>query len=93
MAIYISTSDSKREYEVLDTIFAFDSHKEGFFTNASPHKAFDGVRKELSEQCKKLGGDAVISCMFEYRNAIGSGLFGKKAVIEIFAYGTAVKFQ
>lgn len=93
MAVYISTSDSARDYEVLDAIFALDSHKDGFFSNIDPNKAFEGVKKQLSDKCAKLGGDAVISCQFEYRMAVGAGLLGKKQVIEIFAYGTAVKFK
>lgn len=40
-----------------------------------------------------MGADAVICCQFEYRVAVGQGLFGSKQAIEIFAYGTAVKLQ
>lgn len=92
MAIFTSTSDSQKSYEVIDTVFALDSHKAGFFSNADPNKAFDGVKQQLILKCENLGGDAVVSCQFEYRNALADGLLGKKQVIEIFAYGTAVKF-
>ena len=48
----------------------------------------------LEKECKKLGGNAVIDCQFEYRNAIEAKLIGKdNQVIEIFAYGTAVKYE
>lgn len=88
----ISTGDIKQDYTILDAIFATDSHKEGFFSgNADPNKAFDGVKKQLSAKCKSLGGDAVINCQFEYRVAVADGLMSKKQVMEIFAYGTAVK--
>jgi len=93
MAIYTSTTGTEKPYAVLDTVFAIDSHKAGFFSNADPNKAFDGVKKQLVEKCAKLGGHAVLCCQFEYRNAVDSGLFGAKQVIEIFAYGTAVRFE
>lgn len=93
MTISISTGNISRDYEVLDSIFALDSHKAGFFSgNIDPGKAFDGVKKQLKDKCKSLGGDAVISCQFEYRNALADGVFGKKQAIEIFAYGTAIRY-
>ena len=87
----ISTGDIKKDYEIIDTIFAMDSHKEGLIFGADPGKAFDGVKNQLSKKCKSIGGNAVINCQFEYRVAVGDGLMSKKQVIEIFAYGTAVK--
>ena len=95
MSIYVSTGDARRNYDVLDTVFALAAHEEGFFKNANPEKAFEGVTKQLIEKCKKLGGDAVLNCQFEYRVAAKSSFFvgfKDKQVIEIFAYGTAVKF-
>lgn len=89
----IATGDIKQNYQIIDTIFAMDSHKEGFLSSADPGKAFEGVKTQLEKKCKSLGGDAVINCEFEYRNAVGEGLIGKKQVIEIFAYGTAVKIS
>ena len=94
--VVISTGDLKQEYEILDTIFAIDSHAGGFWSKSvSPSKAFEGVKEQLDKECKKLGGNAVINCQFEYRNALAyDGLLGnkKKQVIEILAYGTAVKY-
>ena len=88
-----STGDIKQEYTIIDIIFAMDSHKEGIIFSADPNKAFEGVKAQLTKKCKALGGDAVINCQFEYRVAVGDGLISKKQVIEIFAYGTAVKLQ
>lgn len=93
MSIIISTTDLKRDYEVIDTIFAIDAHKEGFLKAADPNQAFEGVKKALEGKCKLLNGDAVICCQFEYRVAVADGLMSKKQVMEIFAYGTAVKFK
>jgi hypothetical protein len=92
VAIIISTGDIKEPYVVIDAIFALDASKEGFLSGVDPGKAFAGVKSQLTSTCKRLGGDAVINCQFEYRNALAGGLLGKKQCIEIFAYGTAVKF-
>jgi uncharacterized protein YbjQ (UPF0145 family) len=53
----------------------------------------EGVKQQLMNVCKKLGGDAVTNCQFEYRNALTPGMLGSKQTIEIFAYGTAIKFK
>lgn len=92
--IKVSTSSVSQPFEVVDVVFAFDSHKEGFLDGgADPTKAFVKVVNRLRSICADLGGDAVINCQFDYRYAVGSSLVGNaKQVIEIYAYGTAVKF-
>jgi|UniRef100_UPI0040472B22 predicted nuclease with TOPRIM domain len=92
--IKVSTSSINQQFEVVDVVFAFDSHKEGFLENgADPTKAFLKVVNRLRSICADLGGDAVINCQFDYRYAVGSSLVGNaKQVIEIYAYGTAVKY-
>ena len=89
--VKVMTSAPAGSYEVLDCIFALDSHQEKFWSAAKPEQAFDGVKQQLIIKCKELGGNAVIGCQFEYRNAAEEGLFGAKQLIEIFAYGTVVK--
>lgn len=91
--ILITTSDLKEDYEIIDAIFALDSCTEGVFKSADPNKAFDKVKEGLRKKCAELGGHAVINCEFEYRVAISQGLMGAKQVIEIFAYGTAVRLH
>ncbi len=92
--ILITTGDIKEEYETIDAIFALDSCKEGFFSLADPNKAFDKVKNVLRKKCNELGGHAVINCQFEYRVAVSQGFItGSKQVIEIFAYGTAVRLH
>lgn len=93
MTIKISTTDVEQDYEILDAVFALDSSTAKIFSSANPGQAFDGVKKQLQEVCANLGGNAVVGCQFEYRNALADGIFGKKQSIEIFAYGTAVKFK
>ncbi|MBR4262086.1 MAG: heavy metal-binding domain-containing protein [Bacilli bacterium] len=91
--ILITTGDIQEEYEVIDTIFAVDSCKESFFNGADPNKAFNKVKETLRSKANELGGQAVINCQFEYRNATAPGFVGSKQVIEIFAYGTAVRLH
>lgn len=90
--IIISTGGINKDYEILDAIFAVDSHQESFLVSADPNKAFAGVKKQLASKCRALDGDAVIDCEFEYRVAVADGLMSKKQVMEIFAYGTAIRF-
>lgn len=66
----------------------------GWGASANPGKAFEGVKEALEKECKRLGENAVVFCQFEYRNALEAKLIGKdNQVIEIFAYGTAVKYD
>lgn len=94
--ITVSTSAIQEKYKVIDVVFAFDSHEPGSFSSffgsggAKPGAAFDRVIDRLRHACFNIGGDAVISCQFEYRFATTSGLFGSKPLVEIYAYGTAV---
>lgn len=64
-----------------------------FFKSADPNKAFDKVKDRLRKKASELCGHAVINCQFEYRVAVSQGLMGSKQVIEIFAYGTAVRLH
>lgn len=92
--ILITTGDIHEDYEIIDAVFALDSCQQGLFTGADPNKAFDKVKEGLRKKAESLGGHAVINCQFEYRVAVSSGGFGgSKQVIEIFAYGTAVRLH
>jgi len=93
MSIKITTADIAEEYEIIEPVFAFDSSAEKMFSSANPELAFKGVNKELAEHCRRVGGDAVVGCQYEYRNALADGFIGKKQSIEIFCYGTAVKLK
>jgi len=88
--ILISTGSVPWHYEILDAIFALDSHAAGVFTASNPARAFSGVKEQLRNQCRSMRGNAVINCQFEYRVALADGLFGQKQCVEIFAYGTAL---
>lgn len=91
--IPVLTGPPDCSYEFIDSIFAVDSSTGFFYNSPQPQQAFDGVKNQLRLQCFAIGGDAVIWCRFEYRNALGDGLIGKNPVIELFAYGTAVRLK
>ena len=81
--------------EPVDAIFAIGSHTYGglFGGGSDPNLAFEGVKQQLRRTCRARGCDAVINCQFEYRVAVSSGLIGTNQVVEIFGYGTAVRFR
>ena len=89
--VLVITGELNTDCQIIDSVFAMDSSTEGLFSGADPGKAFAGVRRQLRETAISLGGDAVINCIFEYRVAVSQGLMGSKQVMEIFAYGTAVR--
>ncbi|NLU23147.1 MAG: YbjQ family protein [Clostridiales bacterium] len=89
--IVISTGNLHREYRVLDCIFAVDFNKQTWFKAANPADSFNGVKDQLAQRCRDLGGDAVISCQFQYRISTDNAVLSKQ-VAEIWAYGTAIKF-
>ena len=91
--VLVITGELNMNYQVIDSVFALDSHKEGIFSLADPKQAFAGVRQQLRQQAVDLGADSIINCQFEYRTKNEANLFGSghKEVIEIFAYGTAVR--
>ena len=93
--IILSTGQIGRPYEVLDVVFAIDVADPGAFVRrggADAGAAFNKVKMQLRHQCAARGGDAVMHCQFFHRVAEGSNLPAGKQPMEIFAYGTAVKF-
>lgn len=87
----VSTTNINDKYEVIDTVFIVHSEEAGGFLGMGgidPDTAFNGVKTQLSKKAEELGADAVIGCDFEQR--IAQTATGKQ-VLEVFAYGTAVK--
>jgi hypothetical protein len=89
--IQVLTGDFPGPYDVIDSIFALDSTTASIFQGINPNDAFEGVKQQLRHRCMKLGGDAVVNCQFQYRNALADGIIGKNQSLEIFAYGTAIR--
>lgn len=101
--IKVSTSTICENFEIIETVFAIETHKDALFANilghgaADPHKAFGGVTDLLKKNCYQLGGDAVINCNFNWEVGVSSDVFGisipgfSRKLHMIYAYGTAVK--
>jgi hypothetical protein len=89
--IVISTGGLDCSYQIIDTIMVFDSDTAVFGLGVDAKQTFDSVKELLRERAVEAGGDAVIFCQFEYRNAVRSGIIANAPVFEIFAYGTVVK--
>lgn len=93
--VVLSTGEAGRPYQVIDVIFAIDSADQSALTHRAgvdPGAAFNKVKMRLRHQCAARGGDAVIQCRFFHRVADGPKFPAGKQTVEIFAYGTAVKF-
>lgn len=91
--ILISTGNIQRGYDVIDAVFAVAFNEETWFKAANPSDSFEGVKEQLRNKCRVLGGDAVIYCQFEYRISVKPGVGVNKQVAEIWAYGTAVTYK
>jgi hypothetical protein len=93
--VILSTGEPGRPYQVIDVVFAIDTADPNAFTRRAgvdPGAAFNKVKMQLRHQCTTRGGDAVIQCRFSHRVAEGPSYSSGKQAVEIFAYGTAVKF-
>ena len=91
-SVIISTGGLEQPHRIIDTIMVFDSDTSIFgLKGIDAHQTFNSVKELLRERTVELGGDAVIFCQFEYRNAIRTGFVAHAPVFEIFAYGTVVK--
>lgn len=60
--IIITTLDLKEDYEILDSLYVSErmnrlNSKEDYI-----NQVFSKLKVRLREQCKKIGGDAVIGC-------------------------------
>lgn len=95
MTVSTSAPPAKYDFKIIDTVFALDSDGRAgvlFGKTGDASAAFAKVKERLKVRAYELGADGVINCQFEYRVAVtGEGLASQQ-VLEIFAYGTAVKF-
>jgi uncharacterized protein YbjQ (UPF0145 family) len=89
----ICTTSISQPFKVIDVIFVFHGEEsKGVLGIGGIHmeKAMNSVKAELAKKARALGADAVIGVDFEKRVAVSGGLVDKQ-VLEIFAFGTAVK--
>ncbi len=87
--VFVSTGPPPTMFEVIDIVFAVDSAGvTGFWKpGVDVSAAFEKVKARLKISAFQLGADGVFNCHFEYRDV------AEQRLIEIFAYGTAVKFM
>jgi uncharacterized protein YbjQ (UPF0145 family) len=89
----ICTTSILNNFKVIDVIFVLHGETAGGFLGSGGidiAKGFDSVKALLAEKARALGADAVIGVDFEQRIALAPGMSNKQ-VLEIFAFGTAVK--
>ena len=95
--VKVITGDLNKKYEILKVVFQLGSDEGGalgslFGTGGSPEAAFSNAETLLKAKAAELGCDYIINASFDYRIAVGKTAFGNaNQVIEVFAYGTAVK--
>lgn len=87
----VITGTLQEPYEVLDSIFAYEMGKPDL-VDYDINNAFVSVKNKLRDACRAIGGNAVISCQFEYRDVFefGFGGIGETYSVCLLAYGTAV---
>jgi uncharacterized protein YbjQ (UPF0145 family) len=90
--IILSTADIGVDYEVVDSICFVGSRDRGLHGRQVLEEVFADAKRGLRLQCVQLGGDAVVGCHFSERSAHSVGLIPTQ-VIEIWAYGTVVRFK
>jgi hypothetical protein len=76
----VLTGDIQCSDEVIDSVFAIDSSTGGFLPWCKSKRRIRGSQRQLRQACCALEGDAVIFCLFQYRNAVADGMVGAKAI-------------
>tara|TARA_B110000003_G_scaffold219668_1_gene219410 strand:- start:415 stop:789 length:375 start_codon:yes stop_codon:yes gene_type:complete len=95
--VKITTGGIDEKYEILKIVFQLGSDEGGAWgqllgTGGSPEAAFAHAETQLKIKAAELGCDYVINTVFNQRIAVSkAALGGANQVIEVFAYGTAVK--
>ena len=91
--IKVTTGDIKKDYEIESLVFNIGASSGSLgFIGPSPDKAFRDAEAQLKIQAAKLNCDAVIHTQFEHRITVDKGLITDNQGVEVFAYGTAVRF-
>ncbi|MGQ7340978.1 hypothetical protein ACTGYU_11920, partial [Streptococcus suis] len=89
--ILVATSSPCEPYDIIDSINAVSSQKAGL-GGVDLEGIFEHAKNKLRAKCIELGGDAVIDCHFSERSAHSGGI-APMQVIEVWSYGTVVKFR
>jgi hypothetical protein len=99
--VKVTTGDLNLPYEIIGPVFDLGQDQGGFMgqllgTGGSPYAAFKNSEVGLQSKAAEVGGDYVIHAVFNQRVAVSTqktvtGSYNQ--VLEIFAYGTAVKLK
>lgn len=60
--IIITTTDLKEDYEILDSLYVIVELKSTYPKEEYLNQMLNVVKERLKEQCRRLGGDAIICC-------------------------------
>lgn len=90
--VILTTTDLKSDYEIIGPIFSLASSTKNWGM-LDIDAAFDDSRENLKSIAMSNGANGVIGLQFEHRAALEQGWTKQKQVLEIFAYGTAVKVK
>ncbi len=97
-SVKVTTGYIDKPHEILKVVFKLGADEGNalgklFGQGGSPEAAFEQAEALLKQQAHELGCDYVINTTFDYRIAVGAKdiLGNKNQVVEVFAYGTAVK--
>ena len=91
----LTTTNIDKPYDVLDIVFILHGETaKGMLgvDGVDINSAMANAKKLLIQKATALGADAIIGCDFEQRVAMSGGMVNKQ-VLELFAFGTAVKFK
>lgn len=89
----ISTTDlSNQKYQVLGVIFDYANSGTGVKKLSDPMQTYQIAIKQMEAKAAGLGADAIIGAKFDFRVVSDKHLGHKSQLIEVIAYGTAVKF-
>jgi hypothetical protein len=91
-AVQVSTGSVPWDYELAGLLFATSATTIGdHWDPGAAGSPFRAEEAELQSKAFALGCHGVAFTRFEQRIATGSGLVSARPVVEVFAYGTAVR--
>ena len=97
-SVKVTTGNIDKPHEILKVIFKLGADEGStlgrlFGQGGTPEAAFEQAEALLKQQAYDLGCDYVVNATFDYRVAVGEKdiLGNRNQVVEVFAYGTAVK--
>tara|TARA_B110000305_G_C19174984_1_gene509192 strand:+ start:155 stop:673 length:519 start_codon:yes stop_codon:yes gene_type:complete len=89
--VKITTGDIKQNYDIVKIVSQLANDRGGLLASASVELAFDHAETKLKIKAAELNCDYVVNTVFNHRIAIGGSKSRPTQVIEVLAYGTAVK--